>query len=173
MLWIRKERSVPAVATQFLQNPFRQHHPLSRLLPSVSTPSSSTTLMPLPSTPSRSSFLSSGQAMSGVGLPRQRTSLWPRALLPRLLSTFMPSSPFPSRPLAKSLLSWLCRPWKIKYKLVEMYDLSNYHRAELLAALPPAAGEVHTLELMDRMLALLLQAEKNNDWANRQQQPGC
>ena len=29
-----------------------------------------------------------------------------------------------------------------------MYDLSNYQRAELLAALPPATGEVHPLERM-------------------------
>ena len=36
-----------------------------------------------------------------------------------------------------------------------MYDLSNYQRAKLLAALPPAACDVNPSELMDRMLALL------------------
>ena len=47
-------------------------------------------------------------------------------------------------------------PYKVlKNKLNEMYDLGDFHQAQLLMALPPAAGDMRPSELMDRMKALI------------------
>jgi len=39
-------------------------------------------------------------------------------------------------------------------RLIEMDDLSDYQRAELLMALPPLVGDMRPSELLDKMKAL-------------------
>ena len=93
--------------------------------------------------------------MSGFGLHKQR----PKGVTAKLTKYFYVLTAEPEQTIERvpALLTPLAKDayGKIKSKLVEMYDLSNYQRAKLLAALPPAACDVNPSELMDRMLALL------------------
>ena len=63
-----------------------------------------------------------------------------------------------SRPIA-CILDLLTLPAEdpymvLKTHLINMYDLSDFQRAELLMALPPVAGDMRPSELMDKMKAL-------------------
>ena len=49
----------------------------------------------------------------------------------------------------------------LKDKLMDMYELTDFQRAELLTALPPAAADVRPSELLDRMLALVPPGQAN------------
>ena len=113
---------------------------------------STTSMTPsTPSTPSPSSW--SGKAGFAAGLPRWRPS-FPRRASPPLWPNII-RGPGPQRELHR------VHPWSdpasrgpyrfLKNKLIEMYNLGDFTRAELLRALSTAAGDMHPSELMAKL----------------------